>query len=174
MMTLSLASVLCLVAVFLTAAVGKLAAPSSARRATVQLGGPTWAAPLLVPAELGVIGLLVARPAIGALAAGLLLGGFTLVLVRVVRSGRIVSCGCFGSGTSTPVSKLTVVRNLSLLVLCVPAAFATSVMSATGDTLAASFVVGAGLISGGLLVAAMLQIHNTTGSIFSLAPQTEG
>jgi hypothetical protein len=173
MTTVCLASLIALVVVFLTATVGKLASPGSARRATAQLGGPMWGAPFLVPAEVGVVALLLVRPAFGTLAAGLLLGGFTVVLVRVVRSGQTVSCGCFGSATSASVSGATVARNLGLMSLCVPAAFAPRIISVAGDTLAAAVVVAAGVISGGLLVSALLQIRSTTGSIFALSPRTE-
>lgn len=77
----------------------------------------------LVPAvELGVAALLVAAPAWGGMAAFALLVAFTTVLVRVLRSGRAVSCNCFGGLSSRPVSRTTLVRNVVLLGLALVAA----------------------------------------------------
>ena len=46
-----------------------------------------------------------------------LLAAFTAVLIGVVRSGRMVACSCFGGLSSKPVSPLTLVRNVGLLLL---------------------------------------------------------
>ncbi len=174
MTTLFLASALCLVVVFLVAAVGKLASPGSAHRATSQLGGPQWFAPLVVPAEIAVVGLLLVRPALGSLAAGLVLSAFTVVLARVVRSGRKVACGCFGSADTTPVTGRTVARNLALMLLCVPAAGSPMVNTASGDTIVAAVAVSAGVFSVAMLVSALLQMKRITGSIFTFVTQVEG
>jgi hypothetical protein len=167
--TVNLASAVCLVVVFVVAAVGKLASPGGARRATSVLGGPSWFAPLVVPAELGIAALLLIRPALGSLAAGIMLAVFTVALARVVRSGRTVSCGCFGSADSAPVSGRTITRNVALLAVCVPAAFAPSLRSTTGDTLIGALVVAAGGLAIALMVTALADIRRVTGSLLSVA-----
>ena len=173
MTVLSLASVFCLFGVFLVAALGKLASPGSARRATEQLGVPTWTASMLVPAELGVIAMLALWPVLGALSAALLLGGFTAVLGRVVRDGRLVSCGCFGSATDEPVSRVTLARNAVLIGLCLPAAFAPQVWSSVGDTVGASLVTAGGLVCVGLLASGLLRMKTTTGAVFAITVRPE-
>lgn len=173
MTVLALASVFCLIGVFLTASLGKLASPGSTRRAATQLGVPAWTAPLLVPAEAAVVGLLLVWPAVGAISAGLLLSAFSVVLARVVRDGRPVSCGCFGSATHTPISRLTLARNAALVGLCVPAAFAPGVWSCGGDTVAASLVIAGGLLCVGLVVSAVLQMGASSGTIFARPVRSE-
>ena len=173
MTVLALASVFCLSGVFLAASLGKLGSPGSSRRAALQLGAPAWTATLLVPAEAAVVGLLLVWPVVGAISAGLLLTAFSLVLARVVRDGRLVSCGCFGSATHAPVSRLTVARNAALVGLCVPAAFAPGVRSCVGDTVAASLVTAGGLLCVGLLVSAVLQMSASTGMIFARPVRSE-
>lgn len=173
MTVLSLASVFCLVGVFGVATVGKLASPGSARRATEQLGAPRWTASLLVPAELAVVTLLVLWPIVGAVTAGLLLVAFTVVLARVVRDGRRVSCGCFGSATDEPVSRATLARNVALIGLCVPAASAPRAWFGAGDTVAASLVTAGGLVCVGLLISALVQMKAATGSVFALPVRRE-
>ncbi|MEY4158775.1 MAG: hypothetical protein RL743_1270 [Actinomycetota bacterium] len=53
------------------------------------------------------------------LAAGLLLIGFTVALVRVLSSGQRPTCMCFGASRAKPVSWLSVVRNAVLFALAV-------------------------------------------------------
>jgi uncharacterized membrane protein YphA (DoxX/SURF4 family) len=62
---------------------------------------------------------LVLWPPVGGAAAIVLLVAFTVVLVRVVRSGARVPCACFGAAATSPVSWLDVVRNLGLVTLAV-------------------------------------------------------
>ena len=80
-----------------------------------------WAVPA---AELGAAGLLVVAPAWGGMSAFALLAAFTTVLVRVLRSGRAVSCNCFGGLSNRPISNRTLVRNAVLLGLALVAATA--------------------------------------------------
>jgi len=54
----------------------------------------------------------------GALGAALLLGVFLVAAGSAVARGLDISCGCFGTGTE-PVSVLTVVRNLGLVLAAV-------------------------------------------------------
>ena len=57
-------------------------------------------------------------------AAGVLLLGFTVALVRVVRSGEATPCMCFGSVSRANVTWRHVVRNLGLVALAVTTTFA--------------------------------------------------
>lgn len=108
---------LLLAAVFLVAAVGKLADRPGSRQALADFGVPVrLAAPmalLLPPAELVIAVLLLpGRTAPwGALAAlgllGLFIAGVTINLVR----GRKPNCHCFGQLHSAPVGWSTVIRN---------------------------------------------------------------
>lgn len=50
-------------------------------------------------------------PAVAAYAALALLAAFTTFLVRAVRAGSHVGCGCFGSSSTAPVSSADVLRN---------------------------------------------------------------
>ena len=84
-----------------------------------QAGVLAW----LVPAvELATAAALVVAPAWGGVLAFALLAAFTAVLVPVVRSGRLVTCSCFGGISSRPVSPWTLVRNGGLLALAAVAA----------------------------------------------------
>ena len=76
------------------------------------------------------LGLLVIPTVAAYLALGLL-AAFTTFLVRAVRAGVGVGCGCFGSASSAPVSAVDVLRN-GFRVAC-----ALGASSATGPTLPA-------------------------------------
>lgn len=69
--------------------------------------------------ELGLAGALVYGVPGAALAAVALLGAFTVVLARVLRSGLRVVCSCFGAARRDPVSSSDLARNalLGLLAL---------------------------------------------------------
>lgn len=41
---------------------------------------------------------------------------YTVVIARALATGRTAGCNCFGSGSTAPVSRYTLFRNLSLLV----------------------------------------------------------
>lgn len=92
--------------------------------AQLGLAAPGVLAWLVPAAELVAAGLLVVVPAWGGIFAFALLAAFTAVLVQVLRSGRTVSCNCFGGLTSRPVSRWSVARNLVLLALAAVAATA--------------------------------------------------
>lgn len=123
-MSIARAAALVLAVVLVVAAGAKLARRGATGRELESLGlvAPevlAWAVPA---AELGVALLLVLAPAWGGMAAFALLVAFTTVLVRVLRSGRTVSCNCFGALSSRPISPTTLLRNLALLALAVVAA----------------------------------------------------
>jgi hypothetical protein len=171
MTTVSLACLLTVVAVLAAAALTKLGQRDRVRQSTRDLGVPDYFSVLVVPAEIGVSVLLLTMPGVGAIAAVMLLSAFTVVLARVIRSGRTVSCGCFGSTASAPVSMISLARNGALIVLCGPAAFAPRVTNVRADEFLAAGVIGGGVVLAGLLVGALAQVRAHTGSLFSLHPQ---
>lgn len=108
-----------LAVVFLVAAGAKLRRPEATAKELGELG-LVWSAPLarLIPlVEVATAVALVAAPAWGGVAAFALLGAFTAVLIGVLRSGRAVSCACFGGISERPVSARTLGRNGLLLAL---------------------------------------------------------
>ncbi|MFT7599300.1 MAG: hypothetical protein ACI8TP_002229 [Acidimicrobiales bacterium] len=110
------------------AAAVKLARPDQTTTDFRQLGLPVPAllARLVPMGELAVAVTLVLSPGWGGVAGFVLLAAFSSWLYSVVRSGRVVSCGCFGSASTEPVSMVEVVRNLLLMAL---AATAVSISS---------------------------------------------
>lgn len=67
---------------------------------------------IVVPiAEVATARTLVTTPRLGGLMALILLTAFTAVLVRTIRSGESVSCGCLGSFSDAPITWMTVYRN---------------------------------------------------------------
>jgi hypothetical protein len=110
-----------------------------------------------VPMVEGLIALLlVVWPPVGGPAAFGLLVAFTIVLVRVIRSGSHAGCACFGSPRAAPVSWVDVVRNAGLMVL---ALFAMMPSSAGWPGVGPLAVVAAFLVAGGFaLEAARAQV----------------
>lgn len=121
--TVGTLSALSLAAVFTVAAVAKLRHQDDTARefATLGLPLPERLATLIPGLELAAAVLLVTRPMVGALVAGLLLVSFTLVLVEVLQNhepdSEPVRCHCFGALSRHPVSPATVARNVGLLTL---------------------------------------------------------
>jgi peroxiredoxin len=118
-----LAARLILAAVFVIAAVGKLARRQETAATLGHLGVPAGirpALPIALPAaELTVAcGLVVTVTAAWAgLAAFLLLAAFTAGIVRVLRAEEEVDCNCFGALAPAKVSRWTLARNLLLMGL---------------------------------------------------------
>lgn len=119
MSTVAQVAALALAAVFVIAAGAKLRSPAATATelAELRLRFPTALAWLLPAIEIVVAAMLILAPAWGGIVAFALLAAFTAVLVGVVRSGRSVSCRCFGGLSTKPISKLTLVRNGALLAL---------------------------------------------------------
>ena len=118
--TVVLAARAVLIAVFVTAAVGKLLDLRASRASLVGFGIPERPAAILgtlLPfAELAVAAALIFRPtaqwgAIGALA---LLLGFIAGIANAMRKGEAPDCNCFGAIHSAPVGWVTLARNLGL------------------------------------------------------------
>ena len=124
MTTLARIAALLLAAVFVIAAGAKLRRPEATVEELNEIGlrAPRALAWLLPLAELGAAAALVVTPNWGGVVSFALLAAFSVVLVRLVRSGRPVACRCFGGYSTKPVSPLTLVRNGGLLVLAALAA----------------------------------------------------
>lgn len=121
---LALVAALILAVVLVLAGVAKLRRPAETAEDFAGLGLP-WPGPLatLVPlVEIGCAALLVLVPGWGGVAAFGLLAVFTAALAPVIRSGRVVSCACFGALDRGPVSGRHLVRNGALGLLALAAA----------------------------------------------------
>lgn len=106
-----------LAVVFWVAGFAKLRAPRRVADEFEAMGirSPERAARVLPVSEIAVALLLAAVPWAGAVLALGLLVSFTVVLVRVVRSGAVVPCACFGAVSERPAAWIDVVRNVLLI-----------------------------------------------------------
>ena len=124
---LTLAARILLAAVFVVAAVAKLADMEGTRRAVREFGAPGrlvgLLAPALVLAELAVAVLLIpgSTAVVGAAGALALLLLFVAAIATSLARGRAPDCHCFGSLHSEPAGPATLIRNG---VLAAVAAFA--------------------------------------------------
>ncbi len=112
-------------AVFIVSGVTKIASPVQWRTQSADLGVPASIAPVVPFLELGVGALLVSQFArsLAALAAGMLLIAFTILLVVRIAQGRRPPCACFGALSTKPIGWGNVVRNVVFLVLAGVVAF---------------------------------------------------
>ncbi|MCP3992341.1 MAG: hypothetical protein GY724_24940 [Actinomycetia bacterium] len=110
---------LVLAAVLVWAAGAKAMRPTETARQFDDIGlrGAKALAIALPLIELATGVLLVISPGWGGVVAFALLAGFTVILARLVYSGRPVPCHCFGGSSTEPVSTLSLVRNGCLLAL---------------------------------------------------------
>lgn len=109
----AVAAALALAAVLAVAGRAKVGDLEGTARDFAELGLP-WPRPLarVVPAaELATALALVVLPGWGGVAAFGLLAAFSANLYVVIRSGRVVSCACFGANDRAPVSVRHLVRN---------------------------------------------------------------
>jgi hypothetical protein len=99
---------------------------------------------------------------------------FTAFLGIRLRRGAVISCGCFGSAASTPVTSVTIIRNLMLISAAGLAAVGSAQLTRS-DIAANEWValVGAagsfGLV--GALIIALLTVRTSIGTVFALSPQ---
>jgi len=109
--------------VLLVAGVAKLCQPSWPATAKA-FGAPARLIPALPWVEIVLGALLVSGVGLPwtALAAAVLLAGFTLLVAVRLRRGDAVPCGCFGETSPAPVGRDTVLRNLLLVILAMVAA----------------------------------------------------
>lgn len=148
---------LALTAVFGIAAIGKLADREGTRQAVAGFGVPTDMVGL-VALGLPVVELLIAGGLVmeasalwAAAAASALLLVFCAAIVRLLARGETPDCHCFGSLSSAPVGRNTLVRNLGLAGL---AGFVTAVGRSHGESLSAFFTdLGAVAIVLGVAIA---------------------
>ncbi len=112
--------------VFGWSAVAKLSDRATVTRDFRAIGVPVPAAAVVIVAaiELVVASALILRPAVGAIAALGLLAVFSVVLASIIRSGREITCGCFGANSREPISVVELARNAALGVLGVLTLFA--------------------------------------------------
>ena len=114
---------LVLAAVFVRSGSSKLAHPQRTARSFTALGVPAAGvvARIVGPLELALAVLLISLPRAGGVVALALLGGFSAVLVRAVRSGSTAPCNCIGSSKAKPVSWADIARNAMLGLLGIAA-----------------------------------------------------
>lgn len=138
-------------ATLVMAAAPKLAHPASTARSFAALGVPAApvAARVVPAAELAVAAMLASYPRLGAVAALVLLGGFTALLVRAVRAGIAAPCACFGSVSTRAVSSVDAVRNAGLVALAAAALAASEPVTPGPPALA---VVGTAVSVGAYLL----------------------
>lgn len=163
--TLSSAAALAVAAVLSAAGVGKLANRSRTVAGFVRLGLPApvvlaWAVPLT---EAAVAVALLVVPAWGGVLAFALLAGFTAYLTALVRSGRTVPCGCFGSRGDHPVSGVDLVRNALLLAAAALAAASPGALRLDAPTVV---VAAAGVV----LATLALRRSAATGAVPGVVP----
>lgn len=115
---------LVLALVFILAAGAKARSPraTASELAELRLRFPQVLAWVLPAVEIGVATTLLLAPSWGGVIAFALLAAFSVVLVGVVRSGRTVSCRCFGGLSTRPISRWTLGRNGLLLAMAALAA----------------------------------------------------
>ncbi len=180
---LLLALRLALAAVFVVAALAKLADRDGARRSLVDFGVPVRLAPAVAVALplaelLLAAGLVVSATAwVAALGAAGLLGAFTLAVGVTLARGRESDCHCFGRLSAEPVGPRTLARNLSLLALAGLAAVAgrddmgTSATSWLGD-LSTGALLGLAAVGGVALNFAFLyQLFKQNGRLWAEVEQ---
>ena len=128
------------------------------------LSAPALLSTVVPVAELVLaLGLLVV-PAVAAYAALGLLAAFTTFLVRAVRAGVDVGCGCFGSARAEPVSSVEVLRNGLLAAGALIASFATGPVVPGLD--AVILVSTAAALAA--VVAALADLRRRTGHVFGV------
>ena len=110
-------------AVFVVAAVAKIAAGTTWVAQAREVGAPTPVATVLPGVELVIGALLVAGVAapVPAIAALVLLVAFSVAIARQLVDGRHPPCACFGAWSQRPLGEGHLLRNAGLIVLAVVA-----------------------------------------------------
>ncbi len=142
-----------LAVVLAQAAALKALRPADTEAGFAALGVPS--APVVarvVPAGEVVVAIaLLSVPRIGGAAALVMLGAFSVVLTRAIRTGVRAGCNCFGQTRGQPVSGVDLVRNALLAILATAALLAPRPVDlplTAASTLAAlgTVAVGMGLL----------------------------
>ncbi len=120
----ALVAAVALAVVFLIAALAKLRAPepTTADFRSLGLPRPDAMARIIPLVELATAATLLVAPGWGGVIAFVILAAFTATLAVVIRSGRVVSCACFGGTSSEPISVRHLLRNAALLIMALTAA----------------------------------------------------
>lgn len=120
---LAYAAALALAALLVVAAVAKLRSPQETQHSFHQLGVPNadQAARLVPLPELAAAALLVLVPAVGGIAALMLLAFFSTFIVSRLRAGVVAPCACFGAASAQPLSWVALARNVALALLAMAA-----------------------------------------------------
>jgi hypothetical protein len=151
------------VSCFIFAAAAKLRSRASTRAAVAGFELPTLIAPLLAPVELVTALLLLLKPQVGGSIAAFLLVAFTAVVVRALRRGVAVRCGCFGGTDQRPVGPDTVARNVMLLAFVLIPTLGGGPLRR--PTLPALLTLGAlGAIA--LMLVALVRVRSELGTLF--------
>lgn len=160
------ATAVVLAAVFAWAGAAKLADRARTASTLRAFGLPAASAlAVAVPStELVLAAGLLVVPAVAAYAALGLIAAFTTFLVRAVRAGVDVGCGCFGSARSEPVSTVEVLRNVMLAGAAVIASFSTGPVAPGLD--AVILVSTAAALAAVAL--ALADVRRRTGRVFGL------
>ena len=150
------ASAIAVACVLFAAAAAKFARPGDTARSFRNLGlrSPHLLSRLVPCAEVAIGALLLGRPVLGGWCAFALLVCFSAALVPVVRSGRRVSCGCFGASSAAPVTVLSLVRNAALAL----AALSATMTERLGGGLPVP-LIAAGALAFGALTLALAEIR---------------
>lgn len=118
---------LAVAAVFVAAAIPKLADPSSFAEDVANyrmlpdlLVGPVAVALPIVELLIGAALITGVHAAGAAMLAGALLLVFAVGMSQAMARGIDLDCGCFGAASEMQVSGLTIARNLLLTVACIP------------------------------------------------------
>lgn len=159
------AAALVLAVVFAWAGAAKLAARRATERTFRAFGLPVpKALAVAVPlVELALGAGLVIAPAGAAVVALVVLAGFTALLVRAMRAGVEVGCGCFGTASHEPMSWVELVRNGFLAVAALVATAADTGL----PSLPAVLGVG-GATAVAAVVLALCDLRRRTGSAVAL------
>jgi len=139
-----------LAVVLAQAAVLKALRPADTEAGFTALGvpGAPVVARLVPAAEIIVAIALLSMPRIGGVAALVMLGAFSLVLTRAIRTGVRAGCNCFGQTRGQPVSGVDLVRNTLLAALAAAALLAARPVTLSltaASTWAALLIVAVGM-----------------------------
>jgi uncharacterized membrane protein YphA (DoxX/SURF4 family) len=163
---MSYAAAALLAAVFAWAGAAKLRQAAVTERTFRAFGLPAPAVlargvPLV---ELGLAAGLVVAPGWAAAVALAVLAGFTTVLLRAMRAGVEVGCGCFGTARREPVSSVEIVRN-GMLAVAAAAALLADRPAAVGldDVIAVTTAAAIGAV-----VLALLELRRATGTVWRM------
>lgn len=165
------AAALVVAAVYLVAGVAKLSDRPATATTFAALGVPA-PRPMATAVPLAEIGLgagLVVAPRPAAAVALAVVAAFTAVIVRALRRGLRVGCGCFGTARREPLSFVEVVRNG---LLAVATAVALLAPAPRWPGLAAAVLVTTATAAGAVALA-LCDVRRATGALFSIDAAVE-